>query len=67
MTELDGFIEKLQERVEDERKRIKACLGSPFFVRVNYERTLQLSGLNDALNLAMGYAASCYERNKQLK
>ncbi len=64
MTELYDFIKKLEGKVDDEKRHIEACLGSPFYIAENYQRTLHLGGLYDALNLAKSYMIEC---DKELK
>jgi len=56
MDQLDAYIEQLKKKIEYEKKFIEACLGSPFYIRENYERALKLNGLDEALTLAMGVA-----------
>ena len=58
MTQLADFIQQLQTTIDKEYSHINACLGSPYYVRENYERTLRLAGLIDAQTIAMGYMIS---------
>lgn len=53
MEELKQFIDKLEERIADEEKRFKAYLGSELDFDRNYQRKYILSGLREALLLAM--------------
>jgi len=47
------IIAVLELEIANERARILARLGSPLYVRENYERLLQLGGIERALNIVM--------------
>lgn len=55
---IDSFIKILQEKIECEKQEIKASLSSGLYIRENYERTLRLNGMHDALILAMAHVTS---------